>query len=169
VPDDADSKGPEGPTTFDGLLRAAARIDPASEETSLVGTTLAHYHIVAKLGQGGMGIVYTATDEKLRRDVALKVLPESFARDDERRRRFFREARSAAAVTHANIATVHDVGEASGHVFLAMELVVGETLRELSRRGSPSKRASRSPRRSPGGSGARTSGESSTAISSPRT
>jgi serine/threonine protein kinase/tetratricopeptide (TPR) repeat protein len=137
VPDDEDSKGPEGPTTFDGLLRVVARIDPvpASEETSLVGTTLAHYHIVAKLGQGGMGVVYKATDEKLRRDVALKVLPESFARDDERRRRFMREARSAAAVTHANIATVHDVGEASGHVFLAMELVVGETLRQRLEKG----------------------------------
>jgi eukaryotic-like serine/threonine-protein kinase len=95
----------------------------------LVGQSLAHFRIVAKLGEGGMGIVYKATDEKLRRSVALKVLPDSFAQDEDRRRRFLREARSAAAVTHANIATVHEVGEADGHVFIAMELVEGETLR----------------------------------------
>jgi hypothetical protein len=95
---------------------------------NLVGQSLAHFRIVEKLGEGGMGVVYRATDEKLRRSVALKVLPDSFAKDDDRRRRFLREARSAAAVTHANIATVHDVGEADGHVFIAMELVEGETL-----------------------------------------
>jgi eukaryotic-like serine/threonine-protein kinase len=95
----------------------------------LVGQSLAHFRIVEKLGEGGMGVVYRATDEKLRRSVALKVLPDSFAQDADRRRRFLREARSAAAVTHANIATVHDVGEADGHVFIAMELVEGETLR----------------------------------------
>jgi eukaryotic-like serine/threonine-protein kinase len=95
----------------------------------LVGQSLAHFRIVEKLGEGGMGVVYRATDEKLRRSVALKVLPDSFAQDEDRRRRFLREARSAAAVTHANIATVHEVGEADGHVFIAMELVEGETLR----------------------------------------
>jgi serine/threonine protein kinase len=95
----------------------------------LVGQSLAHFRIVEKLGEGGMGVVYRATDEKLRRSVALKVLPDSFARDEDRRRRFLREARSAAAVTHANIATVHEGGEADGHVFIAMELVEGETLR----------------------------------------
>ena len=76
-----------------------------------------------------MGVVYRATDERLRRTVALKVLPEALARDDERRRRPLREARAAAAVTHPNIATVHDVGEADGRVFIAMEYVEGPTLR----------------------------------------
>jgi predicted Ser/Thr protein kinase len=95
----------------------------------LIGRTLGHFRVVAKLGEGGMGVVYRATDATLRRDVALKVLPESLAADDERRRRFLREARSAAAVTHPNIATVYEVGEADGHVFIAMELVSGQTLR----------------------------------------
>lgn len=97
--------------------------------SNLVGQSLAHFRIEAQLGAGGMGVVYLATDEKLRRRVALKVLPDSFAKDEDRRRRFLREARSAAAVTHANIATVYEVGEANGHVFIAMELVDGETLR----------------------------------------
>jgi len=95
----------------------------------LIGQTLNHFRIESKLGEGGMGVVYRATDEKLRREVALKVLPESLAADPERRRRFLREARSAAAVTHNNIATVYEIGESEGHVFIAMELVKGETLR----------------------------------------
>jgi serine/threonine protein kinase len=96
----------------------------------LVGQSLAHFRIVDKLGEGGMGVVYKATDEKLRRTVALKVLPEALARDEDRRRRFLREARAAAAVSHPNIAAVHDVGEAHGRIFIAMELLEGETLRE---------------------------------------
>jgi len=82
-----------------------------------------------------MGVVYRAIDEQLRREVALKVLPESLAADPERRHRFLREARAAAAVTHSNIATIHEVGEADGHVFIAMELVAGVTLREHMARG----------------------------------
>lgn len=74
-------------------------------------TRLAHFRIVGRLGEGGMGVVYLAEDEKLRRTVALKVLPEAFAQDEERRRRFLREARSAAALTHANIATIYEVDE----------------------------------------------------------
>jgi serine/threonine protein kinase len=101
----------------------------------LAGQKLAHFRIEAKLGEGGMGVVYRATDEKLRRPVALKVLPEDFARDDERRRRFLREARSAAAVTHANIATVYEVGEVDGRIYIAMELVEGESLRQRLGRG----------------------------------
>jgi len=95
----------------------------------MIGRLLAHFRIVAKLGEGGMGVVYRATDERLRRDVALKVLQASLAQNPERQRRFLREARAAAAVTHGNIATVHDIGEADGHVFIAMELVEGDTLR----------------------------------------
>jgi serine/threonine-protein kinase len=96
----------------------------------LIGRTLSHFRIEAKLGEGGMGVVYRATDEKLLREVALKVLPASMASDGERRQRFLREARSAAAVTHPCIATVYEVDEADGHVFIAMELVLGDTLRE---------------------------------------
>jgi eukaryotic-like serine/threonine-protein kinase len=96
----------------------------------LVGQSLAHFRIVEKLGEGGMGVVYRATDEKLRRTLALKVLPDSFTHDEDRRRRFLREARAAAAVSHPNIAAVHDIGEADGRIFIAMEYVEGETLRE---------------------------------------
>src|SRR5579859_2511120 len=103
----------------------------------LVGRRLAHFRIEAELGEGGMGVVYRATDEKLRRPVALKVLPESFVKDEDRRRRFLREARSAAAVMHANIAAVFDIGEADGQVFIAMELVLGETLRARIDQGLP--------------------------------
>lgn len=96
---------------------------------------IAHFRIVGRLGQGGMGIVYRAEDERLRRTVALKVLPDAFAGDEDRRRRLLREARSAAALTHANIATVYEVDEDGGRVFIAMELVEGETLRDRIARG----------------------------------
>jgi serine/threonine-protein kinase len=83
-----------------------------------------------------MGIVYRAEDQKLRRAVALKVLPQAVAQDEERRRRFLREARSAAAINHPNIATVYEVDEADGRVFIAMELVEGGSLRARIRKGA---------------------------------
>src|SRR5579883_1317783 len=92
---------------------------------------LAHFRILGRLGQGGMGIVYRAEDEKLRRTVALKVLPPAFEADTERRARLLREARAAAAVSHPNIATVHEIGEENGRVFIAMEYVEGRTLRAV--------------------------------------
>lgn len=94
----------------------------------LIGGHLGSYLVESKLGQGGMGVVYRAVDEKLRRTVALKVLPPAFTGDADRRRRFEREARAAAAVTHACIATVYEVGESAGRVFIAMELVEGSSL-----------------------------------------
>jgi serine/threonine-protein kinase len=97
---------------------------------------VATFRIVEKLGEGGMGIVYKAFDEKLQRTVALKVLPASFADNEDRKRRFLREARSAAAVTHANIATLHEVGEHEGRVFLIMELVEGKTLGRVLKEGA---------------------------------
>jgi tRNA A-37 threonylcarbamoyl transferase component Bud32/tetratricopeptide (TPR) repeat protein len=97
----------------------------------MIGTTLSHFRILAKIGEGGMGVVYRAEDERLRRPVALKVLPPDLVGNEERRLRFLREARAAAAVTHPNIATIYEVGEADGVVFIAMELVEGKTLREL--------------------------------------
>ena len=86
------------------------------------------YTIVSPLGAGGMGVVYRARDAKLGRDVALKVLPQELANDPERRTRLLREARVAASLNHPNICTVHEVGEAEGHAYIAMELVEGKPL-----------------------------------------
>jgi serine/threonine protein kinase len=97
----------------------------------MIGRTLSHFRILAKIGEGGMGVVYRAEDEKLRRAVALKVLPPDLVANEERRLRFLREARTAAAINHPNIATVYEVDEADGVVFIAMELVDGKTLREV--------------------------------------
>ncbi len=96
----------------------------------MIGRRLNQFRIDARLGKGSMGVVYRATDERLGRQVALKVLPDALAAHPERRARFLREARAAAAATHRNIATIYEIGEADGHVFIAMELGVGETLRE---------------------------------------
>jgi serine/threonine protein kinase len=92
---------------------------------------LGHFRILAPLGRGGMGLVYKAEDERLRRPVALKVLLPECVRDAERRLRFLREARAAAAVSHPGIATIYEVGEDGDDVFIAMELVEGRTLRRL--------------------------------------
>jgi eukaryotic-like serine/threonine-protein kinase len=97
-------------------------------------TTVAHFRILGRLGQGGMGVVYLAEDEKLRRKVALKLLPDA-SRNEERRQRFLREARSAAAITHPNVAVIHQVDEADGRVYIAMELIEGESLRARLERG----------------------------------
>jgi serine/threonine protein kinase len=93
------------------------------------GQTLSHYRLVEKIGEGGMGVVYRAEDTKLRRQVALKVLPPELVANEERRLRFLREARTAAAVNHPNIAHVYEIDEADGVVFITMELVEGKTLR----------------------------------------
>src|SRR5262245_28871452 len=87
--------------------------------------TIAHYRITAKLGEGGMGEVWRATDTKLHRDVAIKVLPDSFAHDHDRMARFEREATVLASLNHPNIAAIYGVEERA----LVMELVEGETLR----------------------------------------
>ena len=97
----------------------------------MIGRSLAQYRITASIGAGGMGEVYRATDARLGRDVAIKVLPASTAADPERRQRFEQEARAASALNHPNILTVYDIGEADGTTYIAMELVEGKTLREL--------------------------------------
>ena len=97
----------------------------------MIGRTLKHYVIEEVLGQGGMGTVYRARDTRLQRQVALKVLAPELTADPERRQRFVREARSAAAITHPSIAQVYDIDEADGVTFIAMELVEGTTVRRL--------------------------------------
>jgi serine/threonine protein kinase/Tol biopolymer transport system component len=99
--------------------------------TLSAGARLGPYEILAPLGAGGMGEVYRARDARLSREVALKVLPEEFARDRERLNRFEQEARAASALNHPNIVTIYDVGRAEEISFIAMELVEGRTVREL--------------------------------------
>jgi eukaryotic-like serine/threonine-protein kinase len=95
------------------------------------GTRLGGYEILAPLGAGGMGEVYRARDSRLGREVAIKVLPSERAADPERRRRFEQEARSASALNHPNILTIHEIGVEGETTYIAMELVEGRTLREL--------------------------------------
>jgi serine/threonine-protein kinase len=101
----------------------------------MIGRTLSQYRILAKLGEGGMGEVWKARDTTLDREVAIKVLPEVFARETERLARFEREAKVLASLNHPNIATIHGLHEAEGVHYLAMELVPGEDLAERLKRG----------------------------------
>ncbi|MFQ5700840.1 MAG: protein kinase [Acidobacteriota bacterium] len=96
----------------------------------MIGRTLNQFKVTRRLGRGGMGEVFVAEDTRLRRQVALKVLPASMADDPERRARFEREARSVAALNHPNIVTIHSVEQAGGVHFITMELVEGQTLTE---------------------------------------
>ena len=91
----------------------------------MIGQTVEHYQIEEQLGQGGMGVVYRARDTRLGRDVALKVLPPEFSKDEERKARFLQEARATAGLTHPAIAQIYDVGEGPDGLFIAMELVAG--------------------------------------------
>ena len=96
----------------------------------MIGKRLGSYEITAKLGEGGMGEVYRATDTKLRRDVAIKVLPAAFTEDKERLARFEREAQLLAQLHHPNIASIFGLEESDGTRALVMELVPGPTLAE---------------------------------------
>jgi serine/threonine protein kinase len=97
----------------------------------MIGRTIAHYTVLEKLGEGGMGVVYKARDTHLDRFVALKVLPPDKVADAERKRRFAQEARAASALNHPNIITIHDISEADGTVFIVMEYVAGKALADL--------------------------------------
>ena len=103
----------------------------------MIGQTLSHYLITSELGRGGMGVVYRAHDQLLNRDVALKLMREDVINQSERRARILAEARAASALNHPGITTIYDVGETVDHLFIVMELVLGQTLRDrLSSNGS---------------------------------
>ena len=104
----------------------------------MVGRTISHYEIIEKLGEGGMGVVYKARDTHLDRFVAIKFLPAEKVADAERKRRFVQEAKSASALNHPNIITIHDIASDNGLDFISMEYVAGKALNELiTRKGLP--------------------------------
>src|SRR3954464_1667948 len=101
----------------------------------LLQQTFSHYRVVSRLGAGGMGVVYRAHDARLERDVALKILPCGLMKDESARARLLNEARTSSSLNHPHIAHVYDVGQDHGHMFFAMELIEGKSLRELIPRG----------------------------------
>src|SRR5579862_1038044 len=100
-----------------------------------VGTKIGPYEILGAIGAGGMGEVYRASDARLGRDVAVKIVPGSFAKDADRVRRFEQEARAVAALNHPNILAVFDIGQHEGSPYLVSELLEGESLRDMLDRG----------------------------------
>jgi eukaryotic-like serine/threonine-protein kinase len=120
-------RAPVGPVDWRGTLMA--------DTGKTAGQSLAHYRILEPLGKGGMGEVFLAQDTRLERRVAIKVLHADVAADTERRRRFLREARAAAAISHPNVAQIHEIGQVDGTVYLAFEYIEGETVSARMKRG----------------------------------
>ncbi|MFL6277953.1 MAG: protein kinase domain-containing protein [Blastocatellia bacterium] len=112
-------------------LEVAAREVAESASTTVINATLPHYRIISALGQGGMGRVYLAEDTRLRRRVALKLLDVTLVANPQLRARFVREAQLASALDHPNICTVHEIGDAAGQPFIAMQFVEGQSLKQV--------------------------------------
>jgi serine/threonine protein kinase len=124
-----------GKPALEVAARALVQDRKDEPQPNYVGRLLLHYRITEKIGEGGMGVVYSAEDRKLGRQVAIKFLAESFARDEERLARFAREARLLAALVHPNIAAIHGLEEWEGKPFLVLELAEGKTLAERLKKG----------------------------------
>jgi predicted ATPase/serine/threonine protein kinase len=111
--------------------KVMAQIDSGDASDSLCGQTISHYRILKKLGAGGMGVVYRARDTRLNRDVAIKTLSSDRVSQPDALSRFEKEARAACALNHPNIVTIYELGQMNGMHYIAMELVEGQTIREM--------------------------------------
>lgn len=128
--DEEVSDGSASSSDSEEWLKGVAHVPSRPPPRDRVGEKIGHYELKGPLGKGGMGVVYDAVDLRLQRNVALKLLSDDVIDDVERRRRFLREAKLTAKVTHPNIVSLYEVGEIDNHIFLAMERVIGSTLRE---------------------------------------